>query len=155
MMRCIKPFIDFDIISMWFTAEDGAETEIAVVMSPQDVFSGLNPPPNVDNDASDDLDRIFKIVAAVLGLVLVIVVLALLAYFVPGFLNFLIWCVEFPFKVIGKLSGEISQAVKRRREERERERSENGGSPKSGDKVDGGRDRKNKKSDGGRDRKGD
>ncbi len=62
-------YLDFDIISLWFTADDGAKTEIPVVMSPQDVISGLDPP----------LDMNFHNGKAKLIIALIIVVLIIVA----------------------------------------------------------------------------
>lgn len=69
-------YLDFDIISLWFTA-DGVETEIPVVHTPVDIISGLTPPLE---DSSNDKGKgilaiIFAIVAVfiLVGLIYIVV----------------------------------------------------------------------------------
>lgn len=70
-------YLDFDIISLWFKAEDGVETEIPVVMSPQNVISGLNPP-NEENYHNDG-PKIVKIILIVLLVIVALVIVYLAA----------------------------------------------------------------------------
>lgn len=70
-------YLDFDIISLWFTA-DGVETEIPVVHTPTDVISGLTPPLDENyhnNKEKSILAVIFAIVAVfiLVGLIYVVV----------------------------------------------------------------------------------
>lgn len=61
-------YLDFDIISLWFTA-DGVETEIPVVSSPADIIPGLTPPPKEDYHNEKEkglLALIFAVVAVVI-----------------------------------------------------------------------------------------
>ena len=70
-------YLDFDIISLWFKAEDGVETEIPVVMSPQNVISGLNPP-NEENYHNDG-PKIVKIILIVLLVIVALIIVYLAA----------------------------------------------------------------------------
>ena len=101
-------YLDFDIISLWFKAEDGVETEIPVVMSPQNVFSGLNPPneENYHNTA-------WKWVLALLALLLILV---LLAPVLPYIIKFVLWVIMLPFKAISAL---VNWVKKQRRNDKE------------------------------------
>ncbi len=63
-------YLDFDIISLWFTADDGAKTEIPVVMSPQDVISGLDPPLEMNFHNSKA-----KLIIALIVMILIIVII--------------------------------------------------------------------------------
>ena len=72
-------YLGFDIISLWFKAEDGVETEIPVVMSPQNVFSGIDPP--LEENYHNNGAMIAKIIAIVL---LVIVALLIVSFTLKG-----------------------------------------------------------------------
>ncbi len=107
-------YLDFDIISLWFTAEDGAETEIPVVMSPQDVFSALDPPLDINFHNGKS-----KLILAVIIALLVIVLLVVLLYYtglLPAVAKGIAWLVCAPFKGIAALS-------RKAKENRERKRS--------------------------------
>lgn len=66
-------YLDFDIISLWFTS-DNVETEIPVLMSPQDVISGLSPP--LDIDFHNENTK--KIIALIIVFLAVVIILLLL-----------------------------------------------------------------------------
>lgn len=63
-------YLDFDIISLWFTA-DGVETEIPVVHTPTDIISGLTPPleENYHNQKQKSILTIIFAIVAVLVLI--------------------------------------------------------------------------------------
>lgn len=66
-------YLDFDIISLWFTA-DNVETEIPAVASPTDAIGGLTPPleENYHNEGSKAGIIIAVVVVVVIALVLLI-----------------------------------------------------------------------------------
>ena len=66
-------YLDFDIISLWFTA-DGVETEIPVVHTPTDIISGLTPPLEEDyhnQKYKSILSIIFAVVAVIILIALI------------------------------------------------------------------------------------
>ena len=114
-------YLDFDIISLTYT-RDGVETVIAVVSSPQDVISGLQPP------LEEPADNSLSIFAIILGVVALIVILILLLKFAPGILvvicKALIWIITLPFKMLGALFKAIDKSVKKRRQKREEKQAQ-------------------------------
>lgn len=66
-------YLDFDIISLWFTA-DGVETEIPVVNTPTDIISGITPPLEEDyhNQKAKSILALIFAVAAVIVLIALI-----------------------------------------------------------------------------------
>ena len=90
-------FLDFDIIELTFN-KDGVYHVIPVVSSPMDVINGFTPPP-----AEFEW---WKIVLALLILVLIIVLIYPILPYVINFILFIFkWIVRiilFPFKMIGK-----------------------------------------------------
>lgn len=68
-------YLDFDIISLWFTA-DGVETEIPVVHTPTDVISGLTPPLE-ENYHNQKTKNIFAIIFAVVAVIVLIALIYL------------------------------------------------------------------------------
>lgn len=111
-------YLDFDIISLTYT-RDGVETVIAVVSSPQDVISSLQPP------LEEPADNSLTWFGIILGIILFIVIIILLLKFAPGILvaicKVLIWIITLPFKMLGALFKAISNSVKRRKEKREQQ----------------------------------
>ena len=91
-------FLDFDIIELTFN-KDGVYHVIPVVSSPMDVINGFTPPP-----AEFEW---WKIVLALLILVLIIVLIYPILPYVISFIMFIVkWVIRiilFPFKMIGKL----------------------------------------------------
>lgn len=71
-------YLDFDIISLTYT-KDGVDTVIPVVMSPQDVMSGLTPP--LEDPFADDMLEWWQIL---LGLIALIIIIWLLIKFLPA-----------------------------------------------------------------------
>lgn len=89
-------YLDFDIISLWFKAENGSVTEIPVVMSPQEVISGLTPPLK-ENYHNDGWEAFVKIIIALLLLILIVVILwPVLPYIIKA----VVWVVLLPFRLI-------------------------------------------------------
>ncbi len=68
-------YLDFDIISLWFTA-DGVETEIPVVHTPTDIISGLTPP--LEEDYHNQKAK--SILALIFSVVTVIILIALIMF---------------------------------------------------------------------------
>ena len=68
-------YLDFDIISLWFTA-DGVETEIPVVNTPADIISGITPP--LEEDYHNQKAK--SILALIFAVVAVIVLIALIMF---------------------------------------------------------------------------
>lgn len=69
-------YLDFDIISLWFTA-DGVETEIPVVHTPTDIISGLTPP--LEEDYHNQKQKsILAIIFAVIAIIILIGLIYLL-----------------------------------------------------------------------------
>lgn len=68
-------FLNFDIISIAFTNEDGVTTVIPVVMSPQDVISGITPPLEEDYSSNDPAWWAYVII--VLAEIIVLLLLSL------------------------------------------------------------------------------
>lgn len=91
-------FLDFDIIELTFN-KDGVYHVIPVVSSPMDVINGFTPPP-----AQFEW---WKVVLALLILVLIIVLIYPILPYVISFIMFIVkWIIRiilFPFKMIGKL----------------------------------------------------
>lgn len=106
-------YLDFDIISLWFTL-NGVETEIPVISSPQDVFSAVDPPLEENYHNESTKDKIKKIVMIILGLIILIVLVILfypiLTPIISALIKGLIWLVCLPFKAIGN-------AIKRKKKE--------------------------------------
>lgn len=88
-------YLDFQIISLWFTADDGTETEVPVVMTPQDYIPSLSPPldENYHNEKTKGLLALF--IAAIIVVVIIILVLV----FLP---KLGVAIVTGPFKAIGR-----------------------------------------------------
>ena len=109
-------YLDFDIISLTYTRDD-VDTVIAVVSSPQDVISGLQPP------LEEPADNSLSIFAIILGVIALIVIIILLLKFAPGVLVWIckafVWVITLPFKLLGKLFTAINESVKKRKEKRE------------------------------------
>lgn len=104
-------FLNFDIISITFTTEEGVSTEIPVVMSPEDVFSDVDPPLEENYHEGLGLLDIIKIVLIVLAVILLLIVLMpVLPYIVKG----IVWIVCLPFKAIAALFKGIKKAVKKK-----------------------------------------
>lgn len=118
-------YLDFDIISLWFTAEDGSETEIPVVMSPQDVISGLNPPLDIGFHNGKE-KAIIILIIVILALILLVLVLYYTGL-LPAASKGVAWVVCAPFKGIAAISRSISE---RRREKQMREAAEKYKAPK-------------------------
>ena len=76
-------YLDFDIISLWFTA-DGVETEIPVAMSPMDVISGLAPPLDEDYHNEKEKGILALIFAVVAVIVLIALILLVVKYLFPA-----------------------------------------------------------------------
>lgn len=78
-------YLDFDIISLWFTADD-VETEIPVISSPVDVISGLTPPldENYSNQGKKSLFMIilaaFLVIMLIVGIVVVFKIILPIIY---------------------------------------------------------------------------
>ena len=103
-------FLNFDIISITFTTEEGVSTEIPVVMSPQDVFGDIDPPLEENYHEGLGLLDIIKIVLIVLAVILLLIVLMpVLPYIVKG----IVWIICLPFKAIAALFKGIKKAVKK------------------------------------------
>lgn len=96
-------YLDFDIISLWFTAEDGTETEVPVVMSPQDVISGITPPPDEDYHNDKEKNLIALIIGVLAAVLIVLLFYPILSPILGAIVNGLIWLITTPFKAIGKL----------------------------------------------------
>lgn len=102
-------YLDFDIISLWFTA-DGVSTEIPVVTSPSDVIAEISPPLE-ENYHDDGWALLEKMLSAILIILLVVVLVVVLWPLIGGFLSpifgaigkGIVWIITAPFKLIGKL----------------------------------------------------
>ena len=119
-------YLDFDIISLWFTADDGAKTEIPVVMSPQDVISGLDPPLDINFHNGKS-----KLVLALILTILVIIVLVAVLYYTGLLLAVtkgIVWIICLPFNVIAALV----KKVKSGREKKRREKAAKAGATANG-----------------------
>ena len=104
-------FLNFDILSITFTTEEGVSTEIPVVMSPEEVFSDVDPPLEENYHEGLGLLDIIKIVLIVLAVILLLIVLMpVLPYIVKG----IVWIICLPFKAIAALFKGIKKAVKKK-----------------------------------------
>ena len=88
-------FLDFDIISLTFRAENGEETVVACVSDPMDIINGLTPPTDLDmggwdwlglwNIIYEALMAVFSVIALiVLGYLLVLLVGWVIRTFIDG-----------------------------------------------------------------------
>lgn len=97
-------FMEFDIISLGFRNENGAETIIGVVHDPFNIINGLDPSAGLDPEATAQRNRIAALVTlGVLALVFVIVMILLYVYARPAYdviMHFLGVCLKGLLKVI-------------------------------------------------------
>ena len=109
-------YLNFDIISITFTAEDGTETVVPVVMSPQDVFSDSNPPLEevYSNSGCGSFWENFLIVLAVLLLILLLI---LLAPVLPYVFKVVVWIIALPFRMLGAVFKALDKKVKSKKAE--------------------------------------
>ena len=98
-------YLDFDIISLTYT-NDGVDTVIPVVSSPQDVISGLIPP--LEDPFADGL-KWWQILLGLIGLIFIV---WLLIKFAPIIVYWVGKIIALPFKAIGN-------SIKKRRQKRE------------------------------------
>lgn len=98
-------FFDFDILEFTFNKE-GVYTVIPVVSSPIDHISGYTP--SIEPQSWDW----WKILLGVLALILLVVCMAPV---LPYIIQFVVWIILLPFKIIGAIIKGISGAVKKRK----------------------------------------
>lgn len=118
-------YLDFKIISLNYTKDD-VETVIPVVMTPQNVFSELDPPLDADFHTAADGLPWYIWLAIILALIVAVIVLVLffpiLKPVLGAVLKLVWWIVSAPFRLIAWVIRKIAEAVKNRREERETSR---------------------------------
>ncbi len=110
-------FLNFDIISLTFTDENSVSTEIPVVMSPQDVVSGVTSPLDEDYHTGSCSSIDWSTIIMILAL---LVLLILMVIFWPIFslvFKVVIWVICLPFKVIAAM---VKASKKRRQKKKER-----------------------------------
>ena len=115
-------FLNFNVISLWFATDD-AETEIPVMMAPQDVISGLQPgvgeePESIGNDG------VPWYIWLILALLIIAVIIVLIIFFpvlrpiIAAIAKGVVFIILLPFKLIGWIAKKISEAAKQRKEEK-------------------------------------
>ncbi len=104
-------FFDFDVIQLTFNKE-GDYTVIPVVASPIDIVNDITPPTQMDSEV-----QWWKIALALLFVVLLLVVFGPV---LPYVINFIVWLVLLPFKLIGW----IARSLKRKRKKKDKEKEE-------------------------------
>ena len=97
-------FMNFDIIQLTFNKE-GVYTVIPVVNSPIDIYNDITIP---DNSGL----AWWQILLIVLAIILLVI---LLWPILPYIINFLIWLICLPFKLLGMLFKAIGKSVKKRK----------------------------------------
>ncbi len=103
-------FLDLDLIDVTFRDKEGVETVIPVVASPIDGIGSVTGPVNEPKDLNWK-----KIVALILGLVLLIILLVVFAPMLPSIVGVIFDIVLLPFKLIGA----IFEAIRKNRSKRE------------------------------------
>ena len=99
-------FLDFDVISLEFTSDDGINKKIiGVVSAPIDIFNDLTAPDGMVNDVQDE--EWWQILVALLGLILLVVIVIFLWPFISFFLGILwtgikvvVSIITLPFRVL-------------------------------------------------------
>ncbi|MDE5618592.1 MAG: hypothetical protein K2I79_03810, partial [Clostridia bacterium] len=104
-------YLDFDIISLWFTA-DGVETEIPVVASPSDVIHGLQPPLEEDYHNGKVKSTFLLILGLIVGFILLLVLSPVIVPILTFLVKALLWLITLPFKAIGAVFKGIGELVK-------------------------------------------
>ena len=102
-------YLDFDIISLWFTA-DGVETEIPVVHTPTDIISGLTPPLEEDYH-NGHYKWIVGAIALIIVIILLIVFFPVISPILGAIVKGILWVVLLPFKALGALFKAIKNAA--------------------------------------------
>lgn len=109
-------YLDFKIISLNYT-KNGVETVIPVVMTPQNVFSPVDPPLEIDFHAPGIPWYVWLILAIVI-LVAIIVLVRLFPVLRPilnAILKALVWILLLPVRAVSWLVKKISDAVRERK----------------------------------------
>lgn len=98
-------YLDFDIIQLTFTAENGEKTVVPVVSSPVDVFSPITPPleESYGDDGFDWLAFIFLVIGIILLLAILKVLTPIIAPFIAPVLDIVKSIVTAPFRLIKKI----------------------------------------------------
>ena len=99
-------FLDFDVIDLTFN-KDGVYYVIPAVASPIDIVNELTPPPARLNT--------LRLLLFMIGLILLILILA---PFLPAILRVAIFLISVPFKIVSAICKGISGAVNNRRAEK-------------------------------------
>lgn len=94
-------FLNFDVISLTFRGEKGADVVIPVVADPIDIINGLDAPPGLNNE----MDKWSMIVGLILGAIVLIVLLVIIGVYFPGFGQLLLNGASIALKATGTILG--------------------------------------------------
>ena len=128
-------YLDFDIISLTFKDEEGAETVLPVVSSPIDAIAGYTPPldTNYHNEGDGDSTWIWIVIAIVLVVVVILLLIFCPQVFVLLF-KAIFFVISLPFRAIAALAKAISKSLADRKDKPKKDKSP----PRDKPKGDGG-----------------
>ena len=137
-------YLDFDIISLTFKDEEGAETVLPVVASPIDAIAGYTPPldtnyppppppPPPHSEGDGDSTWIWIVIAIVLVVVVILLLIFCPQVFVLLF-KAIFFVISLPFRAIAALAKAISKSLADRKDKPKKEKSP----PRDKPKGDGG-----------------
>ena len=128
-------YLDFDIISLTFKDEEGAETVLPVVASPIDAIAGYTPPldTNYHNEGDGDSTWIWIVIAIVLVVVVILLLIFCPQVFVLLF-KAIFFVISLPFRAIAALAKAISKSLADRKDKPKKDKSP----PRDKPKGDGG-----------------
>lgn len=128
-------YLDYDIISLTFKDEEGAETVLPVVASPIDAIAGYTPPLDTNYHSEGDGDSTW--IWIVIAIVLVVVVILLLIFCPQVFVllfKAIFFVISLPFRAIAALAKAISKSLADRKDKPKKDKSP----PRDKPKGDGG-----------------
>ncbi len=102
-------YLDFDIISLTFKDEEGAETVLPVVSSPIDAIAGYTPPLDTDYHTGGDSTWIWIVIAVVVAIVLILLLIFCPQVFVYLF-KAIFFVISLPFRAIAALINAIKKS---------------------------------------------
>lgn len=129
-------YLDFDIISLTFKDEEGAETVLPVVSSPIDAIAGYTPPLDTDYHTGGDSTWIWIVIAVVVAIVLILLLIFCPQVFVYLF-KAIFFVISLPFRAIAALINAIkkSRADKPKKDKLPKDKPKGDGGGGSGGKT--------------------